>query len=196
MSNILDDKDAMQFFMEASLTGDPSKAIENQEKRGQMTEAKRQTLPRDMQNVTQEQMESLGFVFGEQADDLFVYVTFPNGWKKEPTSHSMHTDIVDDKGRRRGGIFYKAAFYDRSAHMYLSVRYSYGTQPVDGWINHDPNEDRKVAYVDDCGTRIFESEPVEIGRGEYEKKQELEQLAKQWIEEHFPLHNDPTAYWD
>jgi hypothetical protein len=195
--NIFDNKDAMWFLMEAMSTGDSGKAVENQEKNGQMMEANRQTLPRDMRGITQEQMEGLGFVFGEPADDLFVYVTFPAGWTKRPTEHSMHTDIVDDKGRRRGGIFYKAAYYDRSAHMSMATRFTYGTAPVCGYgDNFDVNERHFVSYVNDCGQRIAESDPVEILRGEYQKEDALIESVKAWLAERYPLYDDPIAYWD
>lgn len=65
------------------------------------------------------ELEALGFVFGEPIDDLFVSVTFPAGWSKKATDHSMWSDLLDDQGRKRGSIFYKAAFYDRRAFMHL-----------------------------------------------------------------------------
>lgn len=102
----------MDNFIAASTPG----GIEAQEKRGQVEQAKKQTLPQDLKRA---EFEALGFVFGEPLDDLFVNVTFPTGWEKKPTDHSMWTDIVDETGKKRGAIFYKAAFYDRSAHAYL-----------------------------------------------------------------------------
>lgn len=67
------------------------------------------------------ELEALGFVFGpvDPRDDLFRPCTLPDGWVKRGTDHSMWSEIVDDKGRRRVSIFYKAAFYDRSAHASL-----------------------------------------------------------------------------
>jgi hypothetical protein len=52
-------------------------------------------------------------------DSLFCHVELPNGWKKVATDHVMWTDLVDDQGVRRAKIFYKAAFYDRSARIEL-----------------------------------------------------------------------------
>lgn len=63
------------------------------------------------------ELEALGFVFGETSDDLFINVTFPNGWSKKATDHSMWSDLLDETGKKRGAIFYKAAFYDRKAFM-------------------------------------------------------------------------------
>lgn len=104
----------LENFMAAALPG----GIEAQEKRGQLEQAKQQTLPLDIKDRAA--FEAVGFKFGKQINDLFQEATFPNGWKKVPTDHSMWSDIVDDKGVKRGAIFYKAAFYDERAHAYLS----------------------------------------------------------------------------
>lgn len=60
---------------------------------------------------------ALGFTRGQgnDADDLFVNATLPEGWRKEPTDHSMWSQIVDARGIKRVSVFYKAAFYDRRA---------------------------------------------------------------------------------
>lgn len=63
------------------------------------------------------ELVALGFTRGEavEGDDLFVNATLPEGWSKEPTDHSMWSQIVDERGIKRVAIFYKAAFYDRKA---------------------------------------------------------------------------------
>ncbi|MCV7255300.1 hypothetical protein H7J86_24355 [Mycobacterium hackensackense] len=65
------------------------------------------------------EFEALGFVKGDPVpgDDLFVTATLPAGWKREGSDHAMWSHIVDERGIRRVGIFYKAAFYDRRADM-------------------------------------------------------------------------------
>lgn len=80
-------------------------------------------------------LEALGFVKGKQVDgdDLFVHCELPAGWKRAGTSHSMHSDILDERGVPRVGIFYKAAFYDRRADMHLkNVGYSASTEAIYG----------------------------------------------------------------
>ena len=47
---------------------------------------------------------------------MFTEATLPTGWKREPSEHPMWSYIVDERGIRRVSVFYKAAFYDRSAH--------------------------------------------------------------------------------
>jgi len=67
--------------------------------------------------------QALGFVFGQpvEGDDLFVHATLPPGWQRKPgeNRYGYWTSIVDERGIERVAIFYKAAFYDRHAHMSL-----------------------------------------------------------------------------
>jgi hypothetical protein len=58
----------------------------------------------------------------------------------------MHSKLIDDLGRERVSIFYKAAFYDRRADMRLVTHYGYlssclydGRTPVldDEWLTLD-----------------------------------------------------------
>lgn len=64
-------------------------------------------------------LEYLGFSKGDpvSGDPLFVEATLPGGWKKQGTDHAMHSDVVDERGLPRVGVFYKAAFYDRDARF-------------------------------------------------------------------------------
>lgn len=65
----------------------------------------------------------LGFIIGEEQDDLFTAVTPPKGWGLRYTDHGMYKDIVDVKGRLRGSMFYKAASWDRDAFFHFKTRY-------------------------------------------------------------------------
>ena len=106
--------DMMEVFLEALATGG-TRAIEHQEKRGQAALVASQNFPLDIRGASREQLEAIGFVFGEKVDNLFQQVKLPAGWKVEPTDHSMWSSIIDSDGNERGSIFYKAAFYDRCA---------------------------------------------------------------------------------
>lgn len=168
-------------FMAAITPG----GIEAQEKAGQIEQSFAETLPKDLRGE-QPLFEKLGFVFGKDADDIFVNVTFPKGWRKKPTDHSMWSEILDDKGRKRGMIFYKAAFYDRSAHGSLDTRFSvqddYG-KPI-----------RTISITDACG-EIKEARPVsqDIPYADAVKiKDELWTLLKA----RFPDYENPLAYWE
>lgn len=96
-------------------------AIKDMEAQGQWELLHSETLPVDMDRNTQEEFEALGFTFGDvvENDPIFRYATLPKGWKREPGGNSYWSVIVDEAGEERVGIFYKAAFYDRHAHMYI-----------------------------------------------------------------------------
>lgn len=99
--------------------GNPS-AIVQQEARGQKELVNSTQLPTKCSPASRATLEAAGVVFGKpnERDPMFCDATLPAGWKKVATDHSMWTDIVDETGKKRGSIFYKAAFYDRSATLY------------------------------------------------------------------------------
>ncbi len=97
--------------------GNPG-GIEAQEARGQQQLVESDVLPTEVRGNKAE-LEAAGVVFGDPVpgDPLFCSVQLPAGWQKQPTDHAMWSDLVDDQGRKRAGIFYKAAFYDRKAFV-------------------------------------------------------------------------------
>jgi hypothetical protein len=140
-------------------------------------------------------IEILGPVEG---DEIFLKVKLPAGWKKELTDHSMWTDLLDERGRRRAGVFYKAAFYDRSAHIQPLSRFisRYNFVKEDGWGGP------VYGYVEDGGkeiyrTPVFDPEPNPYQPGKLRAATEAaSDSARAWLVEHYPDHEDPTAYWD
>ena len=67
--------------------------------------------------------EAAGFRFGERIMEpgrpvVFVACTFPPGWRLQPTEHPMWSDVLDPSGAKRAAVFFKAAFYDYSAHTF------------------------------------------------------------------------------
>lgn len=110
--------------------------IEASERRGQLEFLESEILPTKIHDlyVSNQPMEagsgrrileSWGFRFGKVCggDTLFQQAKLPEGWSKKGSDHDMWSYIVDGQGRERCGIFYKAAFYDRSAHMDISTRF-------------------------------------------------------------------------
>jgi hypothetical protein len=107
--------------------------IEAQEAQGQRELLASTTLPSDIDD--QNAFEALGFTFGPpvEGDPLFREATLPEGWKREGSEHAMWSYIVDARGIRRVNVFYKAAFYDRRAHMGLeNVGYSVASEFIYG----------------------------------------------------------------
>jgi hypothetical protein len=110
---------------EGMATGSAASFIEGQERDGQRQLVNSDRLPSQMGD--QSAYEALGFTFGEpdERDPMFRPATLPPGWKREGSDHAMWSYLLDELGRKRVGIFYKAAFYDRSAHMTLNGVHAY-----------------------------------------------------------------------
>lgn len=169
-------------FMTAATPG----GIEAQEAAGQAMLCAAAQLPKEMHGCTREQLEALGFKFGADVDDIFITCKLPPGWKKQATDHSMYSDLLDEKGRKRASIFYKAAFYDRRADLTLSRRYS-----VNGYEKGSSNDSFRVA-AKDCDTVIHEFGET----ADYNTRQTLKQQGWAWLAERFPEWESPHAYWD
>jgi hypothetical protein len=105
--------------------------VEAQEKRGQQQLIHSDRLPTVMHDP-REAFEAVGFTFGEPdpRDRLFAPATLPDRWKREGSDHAMWSYILDQLGRRRVSMFYKAAFYDRDAFMSLNTVYGYVAQQM------------------------------------------------------------------
>ncbi|MET9081407.1 hypothetical protein ABZX77_05800 [Streptomyces sp. NPDC004237] len=116
----------------AFATGDTDTVIRTQERAGQQQVVNSEQLPTDLNGNDRADFETLGFTFGEPdpRDPLFQPATLPDGWHKQGSDHDMWSYILDQLGRRRVAIFYKAAFYDRRAFMRLNTVYGYITQCV------------------------------------------------------------------
>lgn len=115
----------------------PFGSIEAMEARGQVEFVASDVMPTRMR-PSPEAFEALGFKFGPEVDGdpLFRYAELPPGWRKQPTDHDMWSKIVDAVGVERIAVFYKAAFYDRTAHATI--------QPAAA-----PNQEMKGATSDE-----------------------------------------------
>lgn len=174
--------------------------IEAQESAGQVMTNLQQTLPIDLNGTcTRADLESLGFVFGEPQDELFVYCQFPAGWRKQASEASRHSYLLDDKGRKRGSIFYKAAFYDRRADMALLRRYAVTLFNACDERGNAVDESQSPAthahtLITDDGAPLHE-----IGiraRRDWDTAHAHEKDGQAWLEEHFPDWRNPLAYWE
>jgi len=118
-----------------------SDAIELQEKLGQNSLRNNEKLPikchdygyfkklHDIGIVILDTEEEINNKFSK--NELFMSVKLPEGWSIKPTDHSMWSNLVDDKGRARASIFYKAAFYDRDAHLNFNRRFRISGKQAD-----------------------------------------------------------------
>lgn len=142
-----DPAERLLLLAEGMVTGDAETFITGQERTGQAQFVASELLP-SKYHGTRTAWEALGFRFGEpvDGDPLFMHATLPEGWEKRATDHAMGSVIVDKLGRERASVFYKAAFYDRSAHMnlvsvswYVTKHVEYGGPLVisDEWATRD-----------------------------------------------------------
>lgn len=183
--------------------GGIGRAIEESERAGQASLVNSDTLPTRFSG--REALEAAGVKFGAEVagDSMFTYVELPAGWKKQRTDHAMWSDLVDDKGRKRAIIFYKAAFYDRSAHGSVLARLN-----VASYYNED-HETIAVARVEDQGAVLFESERLEMKTDadrygsrwdapvKVQSKREIAHAqCVAWLDQNYPDWKNPAAYWD
>ena len=206
-------QDNLLTFLEAMLlaqNGDnPSKAIENQERRGQVKVVCNQRLPKkgdrcDTQNDIEAlkiQYESLGIQIVSEHDDLFWNVKLPDGWEIKATDHPMWNELLDNKGRKRATFFFKAAFYDRDAFIRFTTRFKVSVDhiaPMDA-----PYEEWKMSdyqgTVKDGDVIIYCTECIPV-TGNYSKDDKiadkLQKMLEDFMQEHYPDYKNINAYWE
>ncbi|MDO8536648.1 MAG: hypothetical protein Q7R94_00155 [bacterium] len=187
----------MGFYLDAVIAGG-GKAIEMQEAQGQRSLVASETLPTDIRKYdgydTKAILEVAGvkFLGTVEGDDMFQYAEFPKGWKKVPTDHSMWSKLVDENGRERASIFYKAASYDRSAHMTASRRFGLRFD----YARFDRTE-VGVTDVTDGDKVVYTTVPIPgNGKKSYEVSGLANQRAAKWLNRNYPDWKNASAYWD
>lgn len=105
------------------LCGKNPRAIETQKAVGQMELVRSDQLPARVEYPRGARAEMVYEKMGikvigrSEDDDQFLDVELPPGWRKRATEHYMWSELIDDTGKVRATIFYKAAFYDRDAFI-------------------------------------------------------------------------------
>lgn len=187
------------------LGGNPVRDIEQQEAGGQRSVIHSDTLP--SRGYDRAPLEAAGVAFGEPVpgDPLFVYATLPDGWRKVATGHSLYSKLLDDQGRVRATIMYKAAFYDRDASLSVARRFRPGIDYSEGVYQRQKSHREYVAIVTDgdvdCGGRVIwrqtfadpEGANKYADDGAYNRANEA---GSTWLDKHYPEWLDATAYWD
>lgn len=188
-------RESEMMTLEAMISGSHEGQIERAEAQGQKDLVNSADLPKKIDGVTRVQItENLGIVFGDDVNDLFVSVTLPDGWEKRATDHSMWSELVDDKGRVRAMMFYKAAFYDREAFMSFDRFYKVGG-------DYSAREVKVVNALDDTIKDFGRVDVPEDGndptwQDKYTEWTDLGDAARVWLSENYPDHKDVFAYWD
>jgi hypothetical protein len=147
---------------------------------------------------------AMGFTFGEPYEDdpLFRPATLPAGWKKQGSSHAMHSTIVDEHGRERVGVFFKNAFYDRKADMSPY----YAIKAGQDYRYEDPHGCRCAVVLqtptgpETIFERIWTLPDPDDRYDRYSevnltKQGEMVREMDEFLAENYPDHRNPVAYW-
>jgi len=171
--------------------------IEAQEAAGQASlVASNSRLPKECKTPWPEIEKALGIKVLGDADDLFYSVKLPEGWKLQATGHSMWSKLLDTHGRVRAKIFYKAAFYDRSAHITFLSRYYHAHEPVGGYAQPEIRDKPYTAFVFDRVTNTKLWEGAEFSGDDYAQLDKQDAEARRWGLAHFPSMYNPLVYWN
>jgi len=178
-----------------------SDVILMQEAAGQATFVNSTTLPKEGLTepgimATRKPFVPEGLTIKDEHDDLFVNVELPAGWvKKANPGHSMWSSLLDEQGRCRAGIFYKAAFYDRNARISWDSRYNVRTRYLD-------DGDRVQIIVTDAtvGTDTEAGEGAVLWESaiitDHDEETATHKIAEAWLTERRPDWLNPALYWD
>jgi hypothetical protein len=196
-------RDPLTTFVKAVMPN----GIEAMEKQGQVEFVTSDILPTEIQdpwvndNVKgsgRKILEAWGFTFGKVVggDTIFTQAKLPPGWTKRGSDHDMWSHILDEQGRERCSIFYKAAFYDRSAHMGISNRYRTDIEYEDEKLRQGgrsrglAKEGTRVIFTGEWHSNPTEGTDHERKYGAYEAAQKD---AREWFKANIPA--DLTEQW-
>lgn len=148
---------------------------------------------------SKEAWEQLGFTFTDiEGDDILCNATLPKGWSIQATEHSMWNNIIDENGMIRGRMYYKAAFYDRHAHMYLECRYKmcniYVGEDHSTTEIYFGNNEEKLFVAGQIHSKENETREERLAR--YNLEEELEEKTRNWANQNYPDWENVHAYWD
>jgi hypothetical protein len=182
--------EAMEMFVRAIGGESVGDIIVSQERAGGRTLATNEQVPKSLlHDYRREDLEAAGFVFGEDIDDLFVAAKLPDGWTKgvdpeDPYGRTLY--FFDEQGRKRGSIFYKAAFYDRYASATLYSRF---------WIETHFSGDTKFLTITDRADGSHLRTTPSCNRGEWEYEDRLTSELRDYLVSTYPDYPKWFAYW-
>lgn len=181
--------------------GEPGSEVIRQERRGNRDLVNSTALP--TQGLNKQKLEKMGFeVYGPFEDDpIFTDTKFPEGWSRK-LINDLHSEVLDDKGRVRLVCFYKAAFYDRGAHISFVRRFDVHTLGF-SFLNHDNHisEDDFEEYyskvvIDKLKSKVVLQYKVPGRKPSWEEESLFNDKCYKWLAENYPKYEDSTEYWE
>ena len=142
-------------------------------------------------------MKSIGIKLGEDVpgDPLFIYAELPESWEKRRGDDDPRGSyLYDDQNRKRAIIFYTAASYDRFASISVLRRYriekDYDAQDKDNVALFTITDYTGIVHTMDS-VKL----PEEKGQARFERGEEAQIAARQWMDDNYPDWDNPAAYW-
>lgn len=181
-------EEARMALLMGMITGSGSKGLDIVQNHEQQRAIAEHLLPYEM-HPNSKSFEAVGFIFEEiPGDSVLCHATLPAGWRTE--FDGVHwTELLDEKGRKRGSSFYKSAFWDRNGHMSLDCRFSIGDE------RSDETGITTIFIRDYQGDNIYTIGSTTSRRDDKEYKK-LKKRAEGYMKEHYPDWKNPVAYWD
>lgn len=181
-----DPAEALLMLAESMGSRGPGGAIEAQEAAGQREIVHSDVIPTDAPPA--DQLEALGFKLGPvvEGDDMFRRATLPDGWTREGSEHAMWSYLLDGLGRKRASIFYKAAFYDRSAHMSITT--------VSGYVSSQAYDKQPIVFDDTWATKEVVLAAIDELRG-YDAER-VTSWTEHGNDEYIREYTAKVAKWD
>ena len=173
----------------AMQTGKASEALEIVQHAEQEHARSSCMLPKNMK-PSKSNFEELGFRFEDTGDEVLYKATMPDGWTLE-SNGGYWTNLVDEKGRKRGSYFYKGAFYDRRGSMSLNKRFS---ATYEHSIDEDYESPVNVFAQDIDGTILFDA--GQCNRAYSDEFFVLLSQVRNYLDSNFPGWEDVGKYWD
>jgi hypothetical protein len=196
----------MKKFFHAELSQSVSKPrsrdtifSEAQKAESQACFVKSDLIPLKVSGAQHWELERLGFKLGDAFDDMFMHAQLPVGWVKAPSDHVLHSDLFDELGRKRAGIFYRAEPNLQCADMTMLYRFQITVycKSLDGASN-------EVAITDDghvvqrfgawCSTNIRPTR--EQDQSNKRERDKLSAQAKAWLRKRRPQWHKPLLHWN
>ncbi|MEK7151036.1 MAG: hypothetical protein AAB783_02455 [Patescibacteria group bacterium] len=158
------------------------------------------TLPKTGLLEHREALEKIGFVFGDEIDEVLVAVTLPNGWDlvgNDPDD-ARRMALRDEQGRQRGKIFTKMTHYDYMGCVSWNLRFSEDVIVEDGRKLHelqDYQSAQVVGVVMDGTNELYRTKPQTVTRNDYKVKDKLKKEAHDWLMAKYTDADKPFAHW-
>lgn len=173
-------------------------------------------MPESLTEYHKQYLEELGFTVLEETD-AFFHCDFPKGWKKEaPSFLNCWVYLIDNKKRKRAGIFFRIADKKASKTYYVTYinyipRYKVVVDhEVRFDVNKRNNEEHKNSpiigrVVDADDTIVFDAGRFELIHkfGDELYNQEVKEInanlrakCEKWINEYYPEHDNISKYWE